>query len=984
MQLRSLIFFWVLCLRITAIAQDPLLKHFTTSDGLPSSTVYALIQDKDGFIWMGTDAGVGRYDGKRFITYSLSDGLSDNYIISVRSDSKGRIWFMGFNGTVSYWFNGKIFNATTDTLLRNITTTTSFIDLFEDNRQRLWFVSQSEYLVFDYTKVEHLNSDMLITQGFVFNGNNGQIIVNQNATYIGNQSTLEMITQRQRYRTKFNGGYTRLSDGSLLFLSPDGVVKQQDTVQSLVIPFKGEFLNSQQPGLCLSNDSILWMTTTGRGVYCYDLRHPLAKPIVYLENKMTAMVMTDKEGNIWISTLNDGLYMIPEWGRKVTIFNKENGLSDNHCYAINKLRNGELLVGLNNGETEIITRNAITGLKTLVFDKEPNKVHHILSKDDDVWIASDKGLIHLNMKTGCNHFLNYTLTGDTPPKRITSVKDLTLGDHELYVVSGFNILSYPYPCLREDGPMIRYVNDKQTRTYSVYCDFSGELWYGTKSGLNSRKDGKYFDHAVKNELLAKGIHSIAETKDSVLVLATYGYGVLFYKNGKIQNQITTANGLRNNICRRLYIHNNQIYVGTPSGVSVITYTPGAPPSVINMNTGNFLPSNDVNDVYANDSDIYVATMEGAAIIGHWALENIKPDIPMLHLNEVKVNDSIIAIDKKYRFPYRLNSFKFNFIGIYYQIPNDVNYRYKLKDDQPWQFTKNTNLEFSYLAPGYYKFQVQARIQNGEWSPERTYAFSIAPPFWYEPWFILLVMVSMGSLAYFLIKYRVKTLRKRKEEKAMFEKQITQLEQQALQTLMNPHFIFNIMNSIQHFINASDKDAANRYLADFAKLIRMNLNISLKRFIPLEEEINYLQLYLSFEKLRFGDNLTYEIYVDPQIDVGETTIAVMMIQPFIENAIWHGILPMNAKGHIRIRMEKKSDELVMITVEDNGVGIKDVFIDHYSLNEMRESHALGMTMQRLHLLGKSSGHDLHILYRHVHPEKENKGTIAELILPANFD
>src|SRR5438876_862392 len=116
-------------------------------------------------------------------------------------------------------------------------------------------------------------------------------------------------------------------------------------------------------------------------------------------------------------------------------------------------------------------------------------------------------------------------------------------------------------------------------------------------------------------------------------------------------------------------------------------------------------------------------------------------------------------------------------------------------------------------------------------------------------------------------------------------------------MMDPHFIFNVINSIQHFINAGDKESANLYLADFARLIRMSSGFSGKSHVLLEEEIAYLQLYLSFEKLRFGENLTYEIIVNPAIDIHEASIAVMMIQPFLENAIWHGILPMNAKGNV---------------------------------------------------------------------------------------
>lgn len=213
--------------------------------------------------------------------------------------------------------------------------------------------------------------------------------------------------------------------------------------------------------------------------------------------------------------------------------------------------------------------------------------------------------------------------------------------------------------------------------------------------------------------------------------------------------------------------------------------------------------------------------------------------------------------------------------------------------------------------------------------------------------------------------------------------LTALEQKALQAMMNPHFIFNVINSIQHFINAGDKEAANRYLADFARLIRINSGFSGKSFVLLEEEIAYLQLYLSFEKLRFGEHLSYEIIIDPAIDLQSTSIAVMMIQPFLENAIWHGILPMNKKGNVCLQIDKESVKLLKIKVEDSGVGINNLFIDKNLLVRPNDTIMPCIAIQRLKLQKETSGHELYVRYKYLNPEQENKGTVVELVLPAVF-
>ncbi len=734
--------------------------------------------------------------------------------------------------------------------------------------------------------------------------------------------------------------------------------------------------------MTMSTDSVLWISAMGQGIYGFNLKTPEVKPVIYLKNKLTSSVLADREGNIWISTVDEGLYMIPVWGKKVAIINRENGLSDNLCYALSKRIDGELLIGQKKGKIQSVSNEKLFDVKMPEYDSVYNIVHRIISRGDDVWIAMDGGLVHQNLKTGCNHFVNCR---DLPNsiKKMSGVKNIALGENQIYFDNGFAIMEYPAKCPADSIYLADNLNVKFNRIYSIYCDYSNRIWYGTIVGLQSKKDTIFSDHSEENYLLAGRINSIAETEDSVLVLGTHGHGILFYKNGKILKRVTIADGLCDDICRRLVVHKNCIYACTPSGVSVLFYSNGKVQKIQNINTGNFLPSNDVNDVFADDMDISVATMEGVAIIAQSDLNSIEPFVPLLYITGVRVNGDINLPESKRILRYDENSFRFNFIGIYFQKPDEVNYRYRLKSDQAWQSTENTTLEFSFLTSGTYNFQLQARILTGEWSPVRSFLFTISPPFWGTWWFRLSTIIIFLSIVYFAVKRRLKNVRERIEEKAKIEKQITELEQQALQTMMDPHFIFNVMNSIQHFINANDKEAANHYLTDFAKLIRMNLTISYKRFIPLEEEISYLELYLSFEKLRFGDKLTYEIVVDPAIDVSETTIAVMMIQPFIENAVWHGILPMKEVGHIIIQIHKMADKLLKITIEDNGIGINEKFILNDYQMLIKESHALSMTLQRLKLFAKLSPHELYIRFRHVHPKQEYKGTIVEMLLPAMF-
>ncbi|MHB1178867.1 MAG: sensor histidine kinase [Daejeonella sp.] len=188
---------------------------------------------------------------------------------------------------------------------------------------------------------------------------------------------------------------------------------------------------------------------------------------------------------------------------------------------------------------------------------------------------------------------------------------------------------------------------------------------------------------------------------------------------------------------------------------------------------------------------------------------------------------------------------------------------------------------------------------------------------------------------------------RRQKEVVIENNIAALEQKALQAMMNPHFVFNIMNSIQHFINQADLKAANQILAGFARLARKHLEICMNSTISVQEELEYLQNYLYLEKIRCSDKMEYEITIEEEIDSDEIFIPSMLIQPFIENAIWHGIMPKDEGGLIKIKFELIESDL-SISILDNGVGISNS-----KPNNKAEHISRGMTLirERVRLLNK---------------------------------
>ena len=973
---------------LSSFAQVGILKHYTIKDGLPSSVIYRGTEDKDGYIWFGTDLGVTRFDGKQFKNFTLTDGLSDNEILVVKQDSKGRVWFLGSNGTVSYFLKGKIFNSSNDTTLKYIKSRSSFINFFEDKDGKLWFSSTGEYIILDNKKnVFRIKNSNIATYGVIFDSHLGQIIItNSNRKFnscIYSGGKISFFTSRYSKVNGFTVEY-RLKNGCVLFQAKEGIVFQKDTTQKLIIPLDSSFRSHPLFGNVLTPDNKLWLSSAGKGVYCYNYSNLKQEANSFLNNNNPVNLVCDHEGNIWLGTSTEGLYMLPAWTSSVKLFTTKDGLNSNKIFSVTKNNKNEIVVGLNNGQAQIIAESKIVSTFKLGEERNDKRILNIQCKGDDRWFATDGGIFHYYDRNKRSHKLSNKINDVFGSTNIVAIKDIFVNANAVFIATYSYLCKYNLPYDASENRTCQVLNTPAQRYYSICPATNNVIWYSSNSGLYSLEDNKIVSHISENEFLSKRINDILETSDSTLALATYGYGLLFYKHGKVLHHLTKKDGLASDICKKIFLFKNRLYIATPEGFSIVGYNKDSVEFIRNYTTSNALPSNDVNDVYADDEDVLVATAEGLVVLKQKNISLTPSEIPLLRFNSIKLGERKLDADSSYYFDYTQNSFQFNYIGIYYKSATDVSYRYRLKESENWQFTTNTSIDLVSLSPDDYDFQIQSKIPGGKWSNVKSFNFSIAPPFWKTIEFIVLLFIIVISIAIVSIRWRFKSILKRQKEKASIDKQMNRLEQQALQSMMNPHFIFNVMNSIQQFINSNDKDKANHYLSEFARLIRINLELSIQQIISLEDEINYLELYLSLEKIRFGERFTYEIMVSPAIDDDETMVPPMMIQPFLENAIWHGILPLQGNGYVKLSIEKTPDNLLRILIIDNGVGIKaSPETNQDEKKRKHKSRGLSMTYQRLELIVKTSGKKLSIKYTQTFPEKLNSGTTVELLLPGNL-
>jgi len=450
----------------------------------------------------------------------------------------------------------------------------------------------------------------------------------------------------------------------------------------------------------------------------------------------------------------------------------------------------------------------------------------------------------------------------------------------------------------------------------------------------------------RHRLLQNRILALDYFNDSLIVIGTKGSGIILYNNNKTVIHINSEKGLSGDNVYAVCHDSSAIWAATNKGVSKIIVSNVAPLkySISTYNMLNGLPSNEINDLIVVKSKIWVATNKGATFFDPDSIKEAKVDLP-IYINQIHINDKDTAVLSDYKLTYDQNNIKVNFTGLGFKNAGQLNYRYKMIGlDTGWTYTKSREIQFTTLPANDYTLIVNVMNSDKSWSnKEAMVHFTIPLPFWKEWWFQIAGVLLSTYIMFLLIRLRLKGIEQRKEKIADLNKILMNLKLKALRAQMNPHFTFNVMNSIQHFIASNDGEAANRYLSRFSKLIRLILNNSEKNAVPIADEIKALELYLELEAMRFEERFEFKINVDKSIDVLEVEIPSMLIQPYVENSIKHGILNLGKKGIISIDIQKHNKFLKCI-IEDNGVGrSKSVFLNK---NISHKSFGTTITQERL--------------------------------------
>ncbi len=972
-----------------AIAQQPVMRHYTVNDGLPSSEVYSVMQDKKGYIWFSTDRGVARFDGYTFKTYTTDNGLCDNTVFDIYEDQKERLWFRTYSGKLCRLEQGNFVSVSDSLASKN---SAANHGLYVDKDDTLWVGlknhSTSELMVYPpgYKTRQTLNRDTLnqceailikeIKSGFLATYLSRICLPNEYYAIrlvdsLGKVFRYQLPGTAAYYVTHQLQSYQiiRTHAGNYLLSAGKELVNLDQQRNMQIVG-----LGKETSALYEDINSTIWIGHFANGVSAYSFKQLFGKKTSknsalyehrFLQGKSVTAILQDREGGYWFTTLEDGVYYLPSLDIKS--YTIADGLQNNKVLSItgNGLAERNIYIGLQDGWINKIEHGKIQKVSTPPISYKGNVVLALLRRSNgELWCGTTKSeLYHVKRK----QFIGY---GNANTKALIQTDALTVWAAHTNGLAKYTINATTASIEK------KIYSHKGLSAYTL-CKQDKRLWIGTINGLYSFDNQKFRYHGKEHLLLANRIVDIKKSSDGCLWMATRGAGIIIKNKNKLRT-LSTKNGLANNLCNSLYITGGDtVWVATNSGLSRIVKNEANTYQIKTITTNDGLASNEVNQVYQSGNKLWVATNSGLSVFD---IHKLKEDTisPPVYITGININEEDTVLLSAYHLEYDQNNLQISFVGLSYKNPGKIWYKYRLEGlDTTWIYTTATSAQFIKLPSGSYTFRVVA-MNAGGYAGEVTAFVSvfIATPYWKTIWFRLSIILAFAVIVIGFIVFRLRQILSR--NKLLYE--LNTSKQQALAAQMEPHFVFNSLNSIQNYILQENKEAATNYLTKLAKLIRMTLDHSLQHYITLEEELAALKFYLELEKLRFKDKFTFTIVVDADLAKDKLKVPGLIIQPYAENSILHGIMPLEKReGKLEIIIQKHEQYLLYI-IRDNGIGRKQSALKPKKPGQ-HKSVGMSITQKRIELINAVFNRDIRIKITDMeNREGQAMGTQVEVVLP----
>lgn len=946
-------------------AQDPVHRSLNQLAGLPSNTVYDIQEDEYGFIWLAHTRGISRYDGKNFTHY-----------VTPGDQGKAVSNLMRYNGAT--WcqdFSGRFFFTRGDSLV-------------EETRAR-FSGNYLEAAILDQGILGYYYLNRIILLNLKSGQEEQFFISNIGSTHLSPDKKTFFATSAQGvFQTQGNTptlipGSETIDPGIIITTQFNGkiLLVQKDEPSSLQIIENKTLrrLPLLSPGISVhgitSIDNELWIATSS-GAYRFDSKlNPLNQGKPYFSNHNINHIIRDREGNYWFSSLNRGLLVVPNLDFKLYTYQ------------------GSTITSL---LYDTLTRKVFVGSSNntfLEFDADRNFIprfsspvnheitHLFASKKDGYFIMSEKFRVvdrNFQQKVELSIAVKQMATISDDLYAVAYTGGVDVFDFSLSGYSVPNWLQFYQKNIgvhRRVGLFSRSVRGRST----AFNPADSTLYASTATGLyffSNRGNGE-----IKLNQQPIVANEIIQLNDDVFIASTFSQGLLQITDTTAIPLLNKNNGLRSNTVYKVRILDSICWF-LQDGIIGRYDLKTRKLTLVDNSYG--VPKSDLLDLIVTPTLIYVATTEGLVVFNP---NDIRREfiVPKFFINEFLVNGEKINYLAGIHLGESSNNIEMQFSLLNFKQQDVLQLKYRINKGN-WSLLPPSvrTLQLPALESGDYLIELAICDLDGvtlaQPDPIR---FTIKTAWFRNIWFWLIALGIGALLTNLYLRQRIRLINqsnKLEQEKLLLEREVQKSRLTSIKSQMNPHFIFNALNTIQAYIYTNNQEKAAGYLQKFSELTRRILNMSNTDTIPLREEFRALQLYLDLEQQRFEEPVDVIWDIDPRLDIDLIHIPSMLIQPYVENAIKHGLLHKKGKKELILRFTSRGDNLE-IQVEDNGIGRKRTADMKSNRMEQHQSFAVGANKKRLDIL--NHGRKIPIIMAIVDKYGENQealGTRVTLSIP----
>ncbi|UOE40716.1 histidine kinase [Chryseobacterium suipulveris] len=915
-------------------AQNIFYDQLNTESGLPSSTVFDIFQDSKRFIWLATEEGLIKYNGVDFKTYSHSD-LHSKSGSNIKEDVLGRVWYQTFDGYL-YYVNSKD-ELETFSQTNNI----GFVN----------FVITNQYLIkahWQGIEIRDLYSLKKIKNIKIKKFQTSFLDVLDDEIILGNETTQTISLKKWKTKIIENKEIKRsikvLSykrGNQIYFFTQDKYFKCK-----LLSFDKEKFthlatfsIDKQVQNFEIINQEV-WLCTK-EGVRVFSMNGKELSFTKNLPKEDISKVFKDKNNVFWFSSLKNGVYIIKNFQTLELQIPSEKFTSITD--------DGErIYVGGSSGK--IYTLNEKLQYQNYWQSKDAYPVYYLnFNADVDYNFFSANGFYIQHKKS--KRIVHYN----------SAVKHLFPFSENRFLVSGTGFVNTisTRPKLTWENNLLTNIRGKSI----VYDALHDRVLVASNNGLLELKENKVSSLFSNGKILH--IKNLIIENDRIIALSNHGE--LFEIKGLAIKKIKT-----NRLFNLMLKDENQVLLIDKNTVFKLqSYQFNKLFSL-----GKFLRIKGIN--YFKGS-YYAITEDKIIKINNRKTSFTSFQTPQIIIENIAVNGMLVSLEKKLK--YSENDVQINFNVLNFDFDDDYQIVYKVNGVLKNLNNNSKNIKLVALAPG--EYSIQLGLMNKNTSEIKftikPITFEILPPLWKRAWFITLIICSFLLMSFLLYRWKIIQLKRKNAEKIAqitLEKNLKESKLQLIKSQMNPHFFFNAINNIQSYIFTNDTQVASAYLSKFSKLTRKILELSDTDTVTLQDEIDTLKLYLELQKMRFED-FNFKIYYEQDILLNDVRIPTMLFQPYVENAILHGLAHSNGEKNLSIEFRVDRTRQLITTIKDNGIGrVKSEELNKLNTSKPK-SFATKANLDRIMLLNKDQ-YNITIDYTDLYDEnEESNGTLVTI-------